>query len=260
MRKTINISLWLLAGLYLILVLGFVSNVYEDLLCKGVDVVIHDSLEYRFVDNTRIQKMIRSDHPDIAGTPISFLNTEKIEQSLMKVPAIEDVQVYKTVEGLMVVELKQRSPVIRVMDRDRQDYYIDSKGYVIPSRGDYSLHILMSNGFIDGRYGRLNNVLPDQEEGASTGTMKSLLDLATYIDGDPFWKAQIVQIYVNRQGEFELIPRIGSQVIMFGGGDQIEEKFFKLKTLYKEGFSQTGWNQYEIINLRYKNQVICTKR
>ena len=62
-----------------ILVLGFVSNVYEDLLCKGVDVVIHDSLEYRFVDNTRIQKMIRSDHPDIAGTPISFLNTEKIE-------------------------------------------------------------------------------------------------------------------------------------------------------------------------------------
>ncbi len=36
-------------------------------------------------------------------------------------------------------------------------------------------------------------------------------------------------------------------------------KFRKLKILYNEGLKYEGWNNYEKINLKYKNQVICTK-
>ena len=90
--------------------------------------------------------------------------------------------------------------------------------------------------------------------------MEDVLKMAVYIHEDPFWKSQIVQVYVRRNGEFELIPRVGSQIILFGNADRMETKFFKLKTLYREGFSHTGWNQYEIINLKYTSQVICTKK
>ena len=94
----------------------------------------------------------------------------------------------------------------------------------------------------------------------SPALMKDILKMATYINENPFWRSQIVQLYVRRNGELELIPRVGSQIIYFGSADRMENKFFKLKTLYQEGFAHTGWNQYEIINLKYTNQVICTKR
>ena len=48
--------------------------------------------------------------------------------------------------------------------------------------------------------------------------------------------------------------------VAIGDGSRLRQKFFKLETLYREGFRQKGWNQYEIINLKYHNQVICTKR
>ncbi|MFW6222798.1 MAG: cell division protein FtsQ, partial [Bacteroidota bacterium] len=59
---------------------------------------------------------------------------------------------------------------------------------------------------------------------------------------------------------FEIIPRVGAHFIHFGSIDQYEWKFKKLKYLYKKGFSKEGWNKYEQINLKYKNQIICTKR
>jgi cell division protein FtsQ len=90
--------------------------------------------------------------------------------------------------------------------------------------------------------------------------MNDIIALANYITGDPFWNAQIVQVYVNRKMEFELVPRVGAQIILFGDGNRLEQKFFKLGTLYREGFRQKGWNHYEFINLKYNHQVICTKR
>jgi cell division protein FtsQ len=65
---------------------------------------------------------------------------------------------------------------------------------------------------------------------------------------------------VNGKGEFELIPRVGAHIIEFGKAEDIEEKFEKLWILYNEGFYNTGWNQYDKISLKYKNQAVCTKR
>jgi cell division protein FtsQ len=90
--------------------------------------------------------------------------------------------------------------------------------------------------------------------------MKDILALASFIADDPFWDAQIVQVYVNQKREFELVPRVGTQIILFGDRSRMEQKFFNLATLYHEGFRQKGWNRYEIINLKYNHQVICTKR
>ena len=64
---------------------------------------------------------------------------------------------------------------------------------------------------------------------------------------------------MNSKYEFELIPRVGSQVIELGDADNLEEKFENLKLLYLEGFNKIGWNKYERISLKYKNQVVCTK-
>ena len=84
--------------------------------------------------------------------------------------------------------------------------------------------------------------------------------VTNYVRTHDFWNAQIEQVYVNADGELELIPRVGNQTILFGDEKGMEEKFSKLYTFYKEGLSKTGWNQYKTINVTFKDQVVCSKK
>ena len=90
--------------------------------------------------------------------------------------------------------------------------------------------------------------------------MNEIYRFSAFVTEHPFWREQIVQLYVNRQGEFELIPRVGAHQILMGSLDQWERKLKNLELLYEQGFSSYGWNTYGTINLKYTNQVICTKR
>ena len=74
-----------------------------------------------------------------------------------------------------------------------------------------------------------------------------------------YLKALIEQIYVEKNGEFQLIPKFNDQVIIFGTTENIKDKFARLLIFYKQGLSITGWNRYNMINIKYKNQVVCSK-
>ena len=75
-----------------------------------------------------------------------------------------------------------------------------------------------------------------------------------------FLTTLIQQIYVNKDKEIELYPAIGNHKIVFGDAQNLNEKFNKLKLFYTEGLNKSdAWTKYSIINLKYKNLVVCTK-
>lgn len=250
----------LFVATYLVVVLGFAGKQYEGVLCGGLEVVVRDSLERELVTAEDVKNLVRLDHPKVEGMPVLKINEAGIEESLNGFPAIFNAQVYTNVQGKLIIELSQRTPVARIEDREHRHYYIDAEGYVIPANLDYAPHVLYINGEIPGKYRKEKRIGQDSSEASGDVIMEDVLKLAKYIHDHPFWESQIVQVYVRRNGEFELIPRVGSQIIYFGSAEKMESKFFKLKTLYREGFSNTGWNQYERINLKFTRQVICTKR
>jgi cell division protein FtsQ len=260
LKGILKILTALFIAAYLFVVLGFVGKQYGEVLCKGIEVIIQDSIESGLVTRADVINLVRLEHSEVAGIPISSVDATGIEESLKAIPAISNVQVYTNIEGKLMIEVKQRTPLARIEDQNHSRYYLDGDGYIIPATMDYTPHILHINGHIPGIYRKEKRIDTGEGGNGKNGMMNDLIKLSGYINGNPLWKSQIVQVYVNESGEFELIPRVGSQLILFGNADQMETKFFKLETLYREGFSNTGWNQYEIINLKYNNQVICTKR
>ena len=74
-----------------------------------------------------------------------------------------------------------------------------------------------------------------------------------------FLKVLVDEIYVDKSGDFELVPKIGNQLIIFGKPENLEEKFKKLLVFYRQGLNKTGWNKYNVINIKYRNQVVCSK-
>jgi cell division protein FtsQ len=91
--------------------------------------------------------------------------------------------------------------------------------------------------------------------------LDDIYEMATYIANDTLLNGLIHQLSINEDKEFEMYPSIGDHKIIFGGATDIAEKFEKLKLFYREGLNKTdNWKKYTIVNLKYKNQVVCTKK
>ena len=72
--------------------------------------------------------------------------------------------------------------------------------------------------------------------------------------------AMIEQVDITAQRTFEMIPKIGNQLIVFGDATDTETKLGKLKLFYKEIMVKAGWDHYSVINLQYKNQVVAKRK
>lgn len=89
---------------------------------------------------------------------------------------------------------------------------------------------------------------------------KELYEFGMFLQKHPLWKAQIQQINVTPAKELELVPQVGDHIIFLGKPGNYENKFDRLKTFYKKGLNEIGWNKYSRISLEFNNQIICTKK
>jgi cell division protein FtsQ len=80
------------------------------------------------------------------------------------------------------------------------------------------------------------------------------------INKSDFWKAQIVQINVNRDRHIELVPRVGNHLLILGSADDLENKLDRLFNFYGKGLDKIGWNKYRSVSVAYANQIVCKKR
>ncbi len=261
MKKVLNIGFKILLLACLAVSLSFTNGKEKELLCNDLRIEMRDTLHSGFLTKIDIENIILKEETEILGYPLKGINTRKLESRLKSMPYIKNAEIFYDMEGILSVKIKQRIPVIRIITPDGNTYYLDEEGYIFRPRGKFTPHILIANGYFSTgselNSSRSLNEIGDKEKYAEWFKAHQL---ALYIDRNEFWKAQLVQAYVNSQNEFELIPRVGAHQIILGDATDLEDKFNKLMTLYTDGFNYEGWNKYEKINLKYKNQVICTKR
>ena len=245
--------------------LAFVGRTESGLPCKSLDISIQQDEDNFFVQPEDIKKLITERGDSIIGQPVSSFNVPELENVLNSHAAIAKAEVYVTVNGEVKVDVKQRKPLIRIIDKYNDSYYIDNEGRFMPLSDKYTAKVLLANGDFRDPYNAhymysISQIEADSSLREST-MVDDLYELAKYINADKFLKAQIAQVYVNSDKDIELIPRVGDQRIILGDISNMDEKFRKLLIFYKQGLNPTGWwNNYSVINLKFKNQVVCTKK
>jgi cell division protein FtsQ len=243
--------------------MGFISGKERTQHVTSLKIRITDSSEIQFIHTAEIRKMLEQKKFSLFGTPSRDIDLEGIERSLISRQIISKAEAYITEPGVLHVDIRQKSPFVRIYNRMGQGYYLDQEGNIIPLTLNFSPFVLVVNGNISEpfRVGQTMNIF-DAKHDTLPRAQKTIYDvyrLASFIHRDKFWNAQIEQVYVNSKFEYELIPRVGSQVIELGDSENLREKFENLTLLYLEGFNKIGWNEYQRISLKYKNQVVCTK-
>lgn len=241
LKKVTNILVWVFFLGYLIVVFSFANSKNEKISFSGTSVNVVDSITRGFVNNSDVERIIKKKYPSLDGLPITDINKEVLEELIDKIPYVKKSEVYNSLSGKLIVEIKQRNPIVRILKGN--GYYIDEEGEKMPLSRNYTSRVLVVSGAV-------NDQLIKEE----------LFDLVKFITNDEFWKSQITQIYVSSNKEYILIPRVGAHKIELGSIENYHRKFQKLSALYTEGFSKKGWNTYKNINLKYKDQVVCTKK
>lgn len=264
-KKIALITFGVLIAAGMLLSLGFVNKEQEALLCKSLDIHVNQDYDLLFLDNMDIAKMIHDRGDSIINQPKASVNIVEIQQALNSHENIAAAKVYMTIDGKVKVEVKQRKPIMRVINVFGDSYYLDDDGKLMPLSDKYTARVVIANGNIDetfaNNYMHSVNETAEDENKRSASMLDELHAMGKYIDANPFWKAQVRQIYVNDDKDMELVPLAGNQKIIFGDTTAMEEKFNKLLTFYQQGLNTTGWwNKYSVINLKFKNQIVCTKK
>lgn len=261
-RRILYFILWgaMFAGAGVLL--GFADFEQNGTICRSV----HYNLVYGeaevLIMEADVDSLIRSVSGQVKGKPLYLINTEKIERVLRKYPYVASAHVYGTLTGEIFVDIYQREPVIRVITESNKSYFIGKEGVVLSVHPDYPVRVLVASGTIPDsifiRSARKSKRLP-VDSASSSPLLSDLHRLALFISGKPFLKAQVDQVYVNRQGDYELIPKLGNHIILFGNAEDLGDKFRRLMIFYRQGLNQIGWNKYNVINIKYRNQVVCSK-
>jgi cell division protein FtsQ len=104
----------------------------------------------------------------------------------------------------------------------------------------------------------VTNVPVLKTDSANNSVRSSIVKIVKYVERDSFWNSQITQISVTQDLGFELVPVLGTHKIVFGDTTRMEEKFINLFAFYKKVLNRIGWEKYENVDVRFKDQVVAS--
>ena len=244
---------WFVSGILFMVLMSNSNSSQQNRLCSGLNISIDHEKGNFFVDEMDVEGLIRSQLPgQNIETPLRNIHIKGLEEYLKANPYIQNAEIYVDVNGQMNVTVAQLYPVVRVVNVDNQSYYVNREGEKLPVSDYFSSRVPIASGYIND-----NGFVGGSVELPIT---QAIHELALFIDEDEFWKSQIEQIYVESNGDFILIPKVGDHEIILGDIEDLERKFKDLMTFYQEGLASVGWDKYKKINLKYKNQIVCTKK
>jgi len=160
MKLFLNILFWLAVIAYYFISLGFVVDRRNEQVCTALKISITDSARSRFITVNDIYQLVENRNHKIVGLLFDSINIPKIEQRLSEQAPVRKVKIYKTIDGTLHINVTQRTPVVRIINRFGESYYLDDMGDLLKHSNSYCAHVLVANGFINQRSDQKNyNVL-----------------------------------------------------------------------------------------------------
>jgi cell division protein FtsQ len=258
MRKFLKI-LALISVLYLIVLPVYFASSTNSRPCGGIIIDIKDSSDYHFVTRKQLLGLAYGNSSRILGQPVKKINLMEIENRINVLRELKVAEVYRTIDGNVHVYADQREPVMRLMPDNGGDYFVDEDGVIVRKRNLYTPRLHIVGGNITISSAMLNGVSVLDTSIKNT-ILKDIYELVNYINDDDFWSAQIDQIYVDANNEIDLIPRVGNQTVHLGSIENFKGKLRNLVAFYDKVLPEVGWNRYSVINLEFKDQIVCKKR
>ena len=91
----------------------------------------------------------------------------------------------------------------------------------------------------------------------------SLLDchkIIEFVSQDVFLKKNIVGIRVRKDQDYVLQCRLDQFEVHLGAATALQEKTSNFKAFYNKALNDNSLQSYSLVDVRFKNQVVATKK
>ena len=254
-KKILSIVAWVVTAAALIALFVFAREDYLTSPVKAVKVNIERESDSGFIK----ERFLLADIDKLRGkSDIGTINMLTIQKHLNSIPWIESSTSYVDLDGTLCVNIKEYNPVLRIFSENGKSVYLTEDGICIPTNRLYTPHVLIANGNFTLRNDSTSFALCDTlvEDQALIET----LYLYKAIEHNAFMESCIGQLYRDRKGLFDIVVNDIDARVTVGDTCQIADKLHRAEIFIKQKAGSAEIKGMKNINLKYKNQVVCTKR
>ena len=183
----------------------------------------------------------------LTGASVEGVDIHALEAYLSADPFVASAEVYVRYGGTLHIAIEQYEPLLRVHHRAGADYYVSPDGTVLP----LSKHAVA-------RVAVLTGEVPSFEDAARDSLPIEAHALAAAVAADPLLHPLVEQIDLQ-DGEYTLIPKLGSARFVLGDLDDLDGKLRRLRAFVSGVYPEKGWDYYTRVDLRYDDLAFGTK-
>lgn len=195
---------------------------------------------YPYIRPETVNKLLIENKTDAAAIQKVALDLNKLEKSVNKNEMIEKSEVFVSIDGVLKAVVKQKTPIARVFANEGS-FYIDYQGSTMPLSDEYTARVPIVSGEINGQ------------------NRDDLNKLLRFVYDDAFLKKNIIGIQILPSGSLKMLSRDFNYTIEFGKTINVERKFNNYKAFYQKAVLDSSLYHYKNINLKFTQQVVCTK-
>ncbi|MGB3548399.1 MAG: hypothetical protein WBA17_15610 [Saprospiraceae bacterium] len=233
-------------------------NRKETAIISGIDISVEalaGTADNYLIDTSDVRAILQESFTKpLDQLRLAEIDMARVERVLERNPFVSEAEAFVDKNNGLRVKIEQRRPLLRVKDNNGLDYYLDVDGNRMPPSKHYAARVVVVTG----------NVAPWQKDFLlrENHNLHDIYQLAELLVTDEFLQALVEQIYLTNKGELVLSPKVGDQIIYLGRYDdeKTPERLERLKVFYRQGLPYEGWRKYKSFDLRYADQVVCTKR
>lgn len=249
MKRSVKISLIVL-GAALLAVLVVVLNVSRsNSQVRGLEADIRYGSTPVLVSGQTVVDSVVAALPTLMQQQVKAVDCEAVAEAARRVPFLTNVSASVSVSGRVVVRADQRRPIARLFHGDRERY-LDREGAVFPVSRVGNCNVLVAGG----------DFTAPLRSDSLDAQLTALWQVASYLDSESRYSKLIDQIFVERDGDIMMVPKVGDHVVELGDVNDLDGKFANLVAFYRKGMPRAGWDTYSKISLKFKGQVVCTKK
>lgn len=211
--------------------------------CSGIDLRIEGSSIPDSIMRQGVESQLKKYGHKLKGERLDKINLQALEDYMSKFSNFENVECSFNPDGRLRITITPIIAEVRVFESDGSNFYVNRQGKRIDADAEFFIDVPVL----------LASKATDQY-------ISDALPLVRYATSDAELKAIAAAFKIDGPHDILIIPKIHGHVINFGDTTRMAEKKAALLTAYRDILPYKGWNTYDTISVKFKNQIVASRR
>ncbi len=228
---------------YVAFAFAFVHEENAKRVCPGIDLRIIGNTLPDSVLRQGVNSQLAKYGKKLKGEQLERIDLRKLEDYLSNFSNFESVECSFNPDSRLRITITPIKAEVRVFTDRGRSFYINRYGKRINADAEFYIDVPVL-------------IAPEKYD----NLIPAALSVIRYTGGDAELSPLIAAYKIDGPNDFIIIPRLQGHVINFGDSTRLDEKKAAILATYRNVLPAKGWNTYDTISVKFKNQIVASRR